>query len=196
VRSGTRVIENNWKAILNIVAAAWLGITPPSRSMRKLEAQGNRSRLYQAMQAIGHIEKTIMFLSYAITPSLQREVIRQNTKTEHFNQLQDRVFFGNKGIIKQDDHTDIQIRMLCLRLVAAVIIYYNAAWMQAAVRALRGLGNDIKDVTLSHVWPTITRNINLLGYFLSDDTPELQIPIDDLHDSVHDQVVANKKTDR
>jgi len=96
------------------------------------------------------------------------QVIRQNTKTEHFNQLQSRVFFGNKGIIKQDDHTDIQIRMLCLRPVTAVIIYYNAAWMQAALCALSGFGNDIKDATLSHVWPTITRNINLLDYFLSD----------------------------
>ena len=39
----------SWDAIVNLVAAAWCGITPPSRSMRKLEALGERSPLYRAI---------------------------------------------------------------------------------------------------------------------------------------------------
>ena len=173
-------VKANWDSIVNLVAAAWCGITPPSRSMRKLEALGERSALYRSIQAIGRVEKTIVFLSYAISPTLQADVIKQNTKTEHSNQLQDQLFFGNKGIIRQNDPLDIYTRLLCLRLLVNAVILYNTAWLQAAVKSYRGIGVAIPDDLLAHVWPTATAHINLLGYFIVDDAPDLQVGIEEL----------------
>jgi TnpA family transposase len=173
-------VRSQWDSIVNMVAAAWCGITPPSRSLRKLEALGERNALCRAIQAIGHIEKTIVFLSYAISPTLQSEVIKQNTKTEHSNQLQDRLFFGNRGIIRLNDPLDIYTRMLCLQLLVNVVILYNTAWLQAAIKAYRGIGTEILDDLLAHVWPTVTSHINLLGYFIVDDSPDLRVGIEEL----------------
>lgn len=133
-----------------------------------------------------------MFLSYAISPSLQSDVIRQNNKTEHSNQLQDRLFFGNKGVIRQNDSLDIYTRMLCLRLLANVIILYNTAWLQAAVTTLRDLGDDLSDKMPRHIWPTATSHINLLGYFIVDDAPELQVDIENLHIGLRERVQASE----
>ena len=48
------------------------------------------------------------------------------------------------------------------------------------------MGVDIPDDLLGHVWPTATAHINLLGYFIVDETPDLQLGIDDLNVNVVD----------
>lgn len=71
-------------------------------------------------------------------------------------------------------------RASCLRLVAAIVILFNAAYLQAAFEQERARGNPITDEQLGHIFPTATMHINLLGEYAFHDEPALATSVNEL----------------
>ena len=71
-------------------------------------------------------------------------------------------------------------RASCLRLVAAIIMLFNAAYLQAAVKQERAKGGAITDEQLAHIFPTASAHINWLGDYSFRDEPTLMTRIGEL----------------
>jgi TnpA family transposase len=163
------VIKAQWDKIMELVAAVEQGLVPASRIQRKLQAAGNHNNLFRALQDLGRISKTIYLLHYLSDKDLRRQVERQLNKTEHYNSLAKIIFWGQKGEMRSAALEDQLNRASCLRLVAAIVILFNAAYLQSAVEHERALGKAITDDQLAHIFPTTTASINMLGEYTFHD---------------------------
>lgn len=175
-----QLIKIHWDQLLDLAAAVEQGLAPAARILRKLEASGEHHDLYRALQALGRIAKTIYIIHFLTDPELRRQVERQLNKTESYNSLADIIWWGRKGEMREPDLTHQLNQASCLRLIAAIIILFNAAYIQRAVRETDGADRLATDDQLSHIFPTQTRHIRFLGDYSFQDEPESATQIDDL----------------
>jgi TnpA family transposase len=171
-------IENHWDALMDYAAVIEAGQAPPSRLLSKLEEAGQTHNLHRALMNVGRLEKTIVELSYAGFPDLRRAALRMHNKQEHHHSLKSQVFWANKGEMRLVADQDIQNRHACLELLSSLIVFYNAAHLQAAWRVLNRLGGQITFDHIAHIYPTHTEHINFLGDFVFANDRDLQIPMD------------------
>ena len=160
-------VEQNWGAVMDFAATLEARIEPTSRVLQKLQAAGEAKDQYRALAQIGRIEKTIVELSYAGFEELRRETLVMHNKQEHHNGLKSELFWGNKGEIRLAAEQDIQNRHACLKILSSLIMLYNAAHLQAAWRALKGMGHPID-----------AEHVNFVGDVIFANSRKLQIPID------------------
>ena len=92
----------------------------------------------------------------------------------------DTLFWGHKGEMRLHDLRDQTNRASCLRLVAAIVILYNAAYLQAAVKCWRSIDQKVTDEQLAHIFPTSTTHIRFLGNYSFHDEPALATEINAL----------------
>jgi len=161
----TGVIEAQWDNLMRLVAACERGHTTVARVLRKLEAAGPRSDLYRALQEVGRIEKTVYITTYLTSPDLRRQVTRQLNKNESYHSLANALFWGQKGELRLRDLEDQRNRHSCLRLMAAVVILFNAAYLQASQAKWRSVGYDIPGEQLAHIYPIASGHIRMHGDF-------------------------------
>jgi TnpA family transposase len=72
-------------------------------------------------------------LNYLGDQDLRHQVERQLNKTETYNSLANVLFWGQRGEMRLPALQDQLNRASCLRLVVALVILVNAAYLQAAV---------------------------------------------------------------
>lgn len=174
------VVKTQWDRLIELATAVEQGLAPASRVLRKLEAAGEHHDLYRALQEVGRIAKTIYLLNYFSDVDLRRQVERQLNKMETYHSLADTIFWGQTGEMRLRALQDQLNRASCLRLVAAIVILFNAAYMQAAVRKLREVDYEITDEQLAHIFPMPTAHIGFLGDYSFRDEPSLATRVDDL----------------
>lgn len=105
---------------------------------------------------------------------------RQLNKTETYNSLANTISWGQRGEMRLPTLQDQMNRASCLRLVAAIVILFNAAYLQAAFEQERTRGNPITNEQLAHIFPTTTMCINLLDEYSFHDEPALATNFNEL----------------
>ncbi len=169
----TRVIESQWENLMRLVAACESGHTTVAKVLRKLEAAGPTLDLFRALQEVGRIEKTVYLLAFLTTPDLRRQVTYQLNKNESYHSLVDALFWGHKGELRLRSLEDQRNRHSCLRLVAAVVILFNAAYMQGSLSNWKAAGYEIPDEQLRHIYPIAHEHIRMHGDFYFHNDPKL-----------------------
>lgn len=176
----THLIKAQWDRIIELVAAVEKGIVPASRILRKLQAAGEHNDLFRALQEVGRIAKTGYLLNYLSDEDLRRQVERQLNKSESYHSLVNLIFWGQRGEMRLAALQDQLNRASCLRLVAAVLMLFNAAYLQAAVKQERAKGHAITDEQLTHIFPTASAYITWLGEYSFRDEPTLATRINEV----------------
>lgn len=189
-RINQAVIEAQWTQLIEVATAVEQGLMPASRVLRKLEAGGERSDVYRALREVGRIAKTTYLLNYLTDSTLRRQVARQLNKTETYHSLIEVLSWGNKGEMRLAQLQDQVNRASCLRLVASIVMLFNAAYLQNAVQRERAAGREVPEASLRHIFPTLTAHIGFLGDYSFRDDPALATQFDDLPlvEPVGDQV--------
>ncbi len=144
-----------------------------ARVLRKLEASGPQLDLYRALQEVGRIETTIYLLNYLTSPELRRQVSYQRNKNESYHSLVYMLFWGHGDELRLRELEDQRNRHRCLRFVAATVILFNAAYLQATRNRWQSAGYDIPSEQLAHIYPLGSRHLLLLGDFRIDNEPRL-----------------------
>jgi TnpA family transposase len=173
------LVKAHWDELITLAAAIEQGLVPAARVLRKLTAAGHHD-LARALQQLGRLNKTIYGVRYLTEKSLRREVERQLNKTETYNSLADVIAWGHKGEMRLAKLQDQLNRASCLRLVAAIIILFNAAYLQAAMKQLQSTGEAFDEKFLAHIYPTQSGHIRFLGDYSFQDEPSLATQIDNL----------------
>jgi hypothetical protein len=123
--------------------------------------------------SIRWIEKTVYLMAFLTTPDLRRQVTYQLNKNESYHSLVDALFWGHKGELRLRSLEDQRNRHSCLRLVAAVVILFNAAYMQGSLSNWKAAGYEIPDERLRHIYPIAHEHIRMHGDFYFHNDPKL-----------------------
>ena len=169
----THVIHEQWDNLMRLVAACERGHTTVARVLRKLEAAGPGLDLCRALQEVGRIDKTIYLIAFLTTPELRRQVNYQLNKNESYHSLADALFWGQKGELRLRELEDQRNRHSCLRLMAAIVILFNAAYLQASREKWKVAGYEVPADQMAHIFPIAHAHIRMHGDFYFHNDPEL-----------------------
>jgi len=100
-RIDTNLITKNWDDMLRVVGSLRLGVVEPLELMRMLQNDGHPSTLARAIGEIGRIAKSLYMLSYIDDKAYRRRILIQLNKGESRHSLARKVFYGQKGELRQ-----------------------------------------------------------------------------------------------
>lgn len=117
------------------------------------------------------ILQTAMFPLYPFTlvylrdAAMQRQVQVSLNRGEAVNALARALFFGRRGIFRDQALIDQTHRASCLLILIAAIAVWNTTYLADAVEALRAEGEEIPNEILTHLSLLRWGHINLLGRY-------------------------------
>ena len=127
----TRVIRENWDNVLRLMVSIYTGVVPASRILRKLNAYHIESGLYKALREIGRIAKASFLLDCFTQREVRRRVQVGLNRQESVHSLARSLFVGRLGDLQLRDLSAQLNRAICLQLVTAMVITWNAAYLSA-----------------------------------------------------------------
>ena len=160
-----RAIRENWDHILRLIASIHSGIVPASQILSKLDAYHPESGIFKALREVGRIAKTMFLLDYFTQRQIRQRVQKGLNRVESYHALVRSLFIGQAGVIRQRELVAQLNRVSCLQLVAAMIMTWNAAYLDVAVKKLDMEGVTIKPEQLAHILPSMSEHINRLGRY-------------------------------
>jgi TnpA family transposase len=141
------------------------GKLSPSIFLRRLGSYSRHNQLYQAFHELGLAVRTEFLLHFISDLDLRRIIQVAMTKSERFNQFAQRVAFGGKGIITENDRAKQRKRIKYNHLVANCLIFHNVYAMTQALHRLLGEGILVREETIRHLSPYLTEQINRFGVY-------------------------------
>ncbi|WP_424534309.1 Tn3 family transposase [Sphaerisporangium viridialbum] len=88
------------------------------------------SATYQAMLEVGRAQKSIFVARYLRLRSLQREIQEGLNVVEAFDGANSIIFYGKGGDIATNRREDMEMAVLCLRILQAALVYINTVMLQ------------------------------------------------------------------
>ena len=134
--------------------------------LRKLGSYPRQNGLAVALRELGRIERTLFTLDWLQNVELRRRVQSGLNKGEAKNALARAVFFNRLGELRDRSFENQRYRASGLNLVVAAIILWNTVYLERAIQALRGHGQDIDETLLPHLSPLGWEHINLTGDYI------------------------------
>ncbi|MCW2913835.1 MAG: transposase [Actinomycetia bacterium] len=89
-----------------------------------------RPKSYQAMLEIGRAQKTIFVARYLRLRELQREIQEGLNVVESSNGANSVIFYGKGGDISTNRREELEMTVLCLRILQAALVYINTLMLQ------------------------------------------------------------------
>jgi TnpA family transposase len=169
----TKVIEENWSAVLRLATSIKQGIATASLLVKKLGSYPRQNSLALALREIGRIERSLFILQWLQSKELRRRVQAGLNKGEARNALARAVFFNRLGEMRDHTFEHQRYRASGLNLITAAIVLWNTVYIERAVNALRQQGQVIDDGHLQYLSPLGWEHINLTGDYLWKSSVEV-----------------------
>lgn len=125
----TDLIEQNWDAILRLIATIKLKEITASDLFRRLNSYSQQHALYRALKAFGKILKSLFILRFIDEVDLRQAVERQLAKIEHIHRFTRAVSVGNPREFIQAEKQDQAMAEGCKRLIKNCIICWNYLYL-------------------------------------------------------------------
>ena len=132
----TKVIEENWSAVLRLATSIKQGIATASLLVKKLGSYPRQNSLALALREIGRIERSLFILQWLQSKELRRRVQAGLNKGEARNALARAVFFNRLGEMRDHTFEHQRYRASGLNLITAAIVLWNTVYIERAVNAL------------------------------------------------------------
>lgn len=131
-----QLILEQWD-VLARVAASLLHRTAPAHVVLRRLTSNRRSRLSQALVALGRLVKTTWLFRYMADAELRQAVRTQLNRGESRHALARRLFFGNNGVFRTGDVDQLTNKATALSVLSNAVICWNTLQLQAIADRLR-----------------------------------------------------------
>jgi TnpA family transposase len=108
------------------------------------------------LRELGAVYRTLFILEYLMDVNLQRNIRAGCNQAEFWNNFQDAVFWGRKGVISSNDPFRQRLSALFLMLIMNAIVFYNKACLGPRIE------NELGFIKYS---PVFWQHINFIGRF-------------------------------
>ena len=159
------LIVRNWPDILRVAATLASGTLPPSQLLRKFAAYPRQHELAVTLREIGRVERTLFIVDWLLDADMQRRANTGLNKGEAHHALKNALRIGRQGEIRDRSSEGQHYRMAGLNLLAAVVIYWNTAHIDEAVRERKHAGLTVEPELMAHISPLGWAHILLTGEY-------------------------------
>jgi hypothetical protein len=168
-----RLIETHWQDLMRVVVSIREGRLSSVTLLRRLRSDSRRNRLYRAFRELGRVIATIVLLRMISEPEIRERAGRAMTMIESYNGYSMWVFFGNEGVIADNDPEEQEKAIKFNHLVTNIVSLSNTLDISAAVRGLIAEGRRVLADDLASISPYQKDNVKRFGdYFLDMNAAE------------------------
>jgi TnpA family transposase len=173
------LIKANWPDLLRLAGSLMTHKVKASQVMRVTQGDGRPTTLGRVLADYGRIAKTLHLLNWVDDPAYRRAVgIRLNVG-EGRHSLARKMFFGQKGEVRQRYREGQEDQLSALGLVVNMVTLWNTKYIDAAVRQLRAGGYTVRDEDLPRLSPLGYGHVNFHGHYSFSQPPTALRPLRD-----------------
>ena len=155
-------VVDEWDGMQRMVVSMLTGEAIPSIVIAKMSSQKYRSKTKLAFTHYNHIVRSEFILNCIDDNNFRRAIERALNRGEAYNNLYRAKTLLNGGKFRGQSETEMMIWDQCTRLVAAIILYYNAYILNYLYQHAKTREEKEWIIALS---PGAWVHINLLGYY-------------------------------
>jgi len=170
----TKLIDRNWEDIIRIMGSLQYGTITPSELIRSLLRGKRPSTLARAIRELGRIQKTLYLLNYVDDPDYRRRILTQLNRGEERWGVARTICFARRGEIRKRYREGQEDQLGALGLVLNVSVLWQTLYMDRALQILRNQGREPRAEDVARLSPLMHSNINVLGRYSFDLSPELE----------------------
>ena len=159
------LIIQHWDDLLRIAGSLKMGTVRASELIRSLQRGGRASTLGRAIGELGRIPKTLHLLNFIADSNYRRHILNQLNRGEGRGRLSRKVFYGQRGELRQRYREGQEDQLSALGLVVNALILWTTRYMNAAVNHLHATGTDVKKEDLARLSPLGHKHFNVLGRY-------------------------------
>jgi hypothetical protein len=159
------LIETQFRHLMRVAVSVREGAIPSSTLLKRLRSGSRKNATYAAPREVGRAIRTVQLLRYLSDAPLRRRVTAATNKVESFNRFSQRIGFGNRGVIADNDPIEQEKAMKFNALLTNAVIFHNALDIAEIVRQLLEEGWEIDPEDLAHISPYLTEHINRFGEY-------------------------------
>ena len=161
-------ICDQWDRMAQFFASFDTGHTTASTALRRLVSYGPKNVFFRAVRELGRVFKTEFILDYLSDPLLRRRTRQGLLKGEQIHALAREVHYGKRGAGYARDFQQQMSTAICLNLILACIVYWQAKEISNILKDCNPETNGIDISLLSHVSPIGWDNVVLYGDYMID----------------------------
>ena len=164
------IIEKNLPEMLRAAMSIRAGTLSASTIARRLK---KKNQLYYGFRELGKVVRTQFLMEYIGDGGLRRMINASTNKSESFNKFSDWLFFGNKGVIRENERHEQSKILKWNHLVSNMVIFHNVEAMGRTLKKLKHEGCEITEEILGHLSPYL-QSANLLGDYRLDTSKQVR----------------------
>lgn len=145
-----RTITENWDDLLRLAGSLREGTVRASQILPVFAGQGRPSPLGRAVMQIGRVDRSAFLARYYHSELFRRKINTQLNRQESRHELARRIFYGQKGELRQKYKEGQEDQLSALGLVLNACVLWNSVYVQEAVNQLRAEGRHVSDANLAH----------------------------------------------
>ncbi|WP_431031548.1 Tn3 family transposase [Plantibacter sp. RU18] len=163
----TTRMEPHWEDMLRVAGSLHSGTVAGYDLLRMLGRDGKPTPLGAAFAEYGRIAKTLHLLAMydPEDETYRRQIHVQLTTQESRHRLARKIFYGQRGELRQRYREGQEDQLGVLGLVLNAVILWNTRYIDAALIALRAKGRPIDDNDVARLSPLGDTHINVHGRY-------------------------------
>jgi TnpA family transposase len=123
------IIADNYDQVIRYATAIREGTASTEAVLSRFTRSASHPA-YQAMLEIGRAQRTIFVARYLRDRDLQREIEEGLNVVEAWNGANAVICYGRGGEISTNRHEEVEMTVLCLRVLQAALVYVNTLMLQ------------------------------------------------------------------
>ncbi len=168
------LITQQYDQMIKYATALRLGTAEPEIILRRFTRGNLKHPTYQALSELGKVLKTIFLCRYLASEKLRQEIQEGLNVVEHWNSVNNFIFYGKSGEIASNNRAEQEIALLSLHLLQMCLVYINTLMLQQVLSEPDWMGRltpeDKRGLT-----PLIYGHVNPYGTFHLDLSERLTI---------------------
>jgi TnpA family transposase len=162
------LMVSEWPNVQRILLSLLLKSTTQSVIISKLSAHQRTNRTKRALWEFDNLIKSLYLLDYIDSPGLRKNVQHAVNRGEAYHQLRRAIAYAHGGRFRARSQHEQEIWNECARLVANVVVYYNALILSEVLDELQKRGEIAAIEILKRVSPIAWQHINFYGHYQFD----------------------------
>lgn len=158
------LIQKHLPDTLQVAQSIMAGVIKPSTILRRLGTANQKSKLFQAFNALGRVVRTITLLEYVSDKELRHIIQGATSKCEQFNKFAKWLHFA-QDFIKQNKRDEQQKIIKYNHLIAVLLTFHNAYSMTEGLVDMEKEGIVIPPEVVASLSPYRTRHVRRFGEF-------------------------------
>lgn len=169
--------------VQHILASLLMGETKQSNIITKLSSQQFANRTKRALWEMNAVLMSDHILNYVCDLTLRQSIQGALGRGEAYHQLRRHIERVNGRHFRGTNETQISIWNECARLLANIVLYYNASMLNRWMEQCERKGKNEMSTFIKHLSPIAWTHVNFQGRYEFLSSHET-IEIDDLLDKI------------